>query len=300
MGNRISKRSKLVKYVSPTDEKKSQRSRNIQREMAINTTNHKQVVDFEHVTNENILGFIKPKISREIIIAYLTPPTFPIICYLSKHDVEVAIDSWNYITQGGTGAKTMIVEFTDEFYFRLFKKHTKMRDVFSRYHNKVDVLMKAISFILHSHTNGSVQSRKLVELGKMHRRMNISGWMFSAYITNLLEVMDNILKDKATSEVMGSWIRICSYKLRRFLTAFIETDNDTSLLEYAVNTTNAIQNIIQERDAIDKAENMARKISERGSEMTDGRSVTFMTDRDSPTSQSKKRLKSHNSLGHNL
>lgn len=212
----------------------------------------------------NTIKEYSEKLRHDVAVSHYMPPTFAIIDFVTEEDLIICSNSWDWIIQKGQNNNQRIVTFTDEFYYRLFKKHKKLGNIFNSFHDKAGVLLKAATFLLQNHRYGEVANLKFAELGRMHRKMNLSGWMFSAYITNFLEIIEYILCEQADERTMEAWVRVSAYGVRKLLQNFVVL-KETSVLEYAVNVNSKLQTLFKEREEEERAKNVSFRISEKAS-----------------------------------
>jgi hypothetical protein len=84
----------------------------------------------------------------------------------------------DFILQSGSNNQSRIVTFTDEFYYRLFKKHKKLANIFTRFHDKAGVLLKASIFLLQVTNNLTLCLALLTSPGNLtspHSRTIVTG-----------------------------------------------------------------------------------------------------------------------------
>jgi hemoglobin-like flavoprotein len=198
------------------------------------------------------------------------PPEFPMIDCLTNEDIQRCKKSWYIISRihEGDNASSMLVSLVDEFYHRLISRASKFKKIFSNVRERASILTKALNFILSTNQlPDMIRKTKYAEMGTLHRGMGVSHWMFSMYMTTLIETVSYILKNHASIEVMESWTRVCSYTLRFFLEAIIRKEHVRNL-EYAANFNTTLEDELKRRQDVTTAMSMARTMSDQSERTT--------------------------------
>mmetsp|Transcript_42734 Transcript_42734/g.70842 ORF Transcript_42734/g.70842 Transcript_42734/m.70842 type:complete len:179 (-) Transcript_42734:114-650(-) len=88
-------------------------------------------------------------------IQHYLPPTFPLHAMISPRDIELISKSWSLVKEGkadglsyGTGGRSGMVFFFDEFYGRLFQRSRAFRDYFGGdIKQRGKILLQIVQFI---------------------------------------------------------------------------------------------------------------------------------------------------------
>mmetsp|Transcript_27622 Transcript_27622/g.35698 ORF Transcript_27622/g.35698 Transcript_27622/m.35698 type:complete len:334 (+) Transcript_27622:37-1038(+) len=161
-------------------------------------------------------------------IQHYIPPTFPLHPMVTKHHLKAINKTWKLIREGtaegltkGTGGKSGIVFFFDDFYFRLYQRSTEFSDFFGGdLRKRGEVLLRITQYIASMDISDRRQLDKDLELlGKTHAHVkrNIRPWMYSVFVETLIESLMYCLGENGTYESSLSWTFALAYILEKML-----------------------------------------------------------------------------------
>jgi len=142
------------------------------------------------------------------------------------HLAKVA-ESWKLIEEStasglaaGTGGRSGLVFFFDEFYMRLFQRSKAFKDFFgTNIKKRSAILLRIIHFVLALDFSDKVTvETQLYFLGKAHAKRAIRPWMYSVFTETMLESLMFVLGEDATYEVSLSWTFVITYIMKKMLT----------------------------------------------------------------------------------
>lgn len=223
------------------------------------------------------------------IIEHYMPAHFPLVDSISDIDIKRCRASWTIITRKNNNQETStLVKLVDTFYIDLCKKSQKFEKIFTNVKERASILTKALTFILSvNQKNEAMKKREYYELGILHRRLGISHWMFSVYISTLIQTIAEVLNSNASIEVMESWTRLCSYTLRFMLEAIIQI-KDLRKLEYAANYSTELQDELVSRSEVKKYRKMTSVLSKEISHSRESSILEELSDTKKTLSKSSK------------
>jgi len=160
-------------------------------------------------------------------VEHYIPPTFPLNpVVLPFHKLKIE-QSWQLIEQdkaaglsSGTGGRSGLVFFFDEFYFRLFQRSKAFYDFFgTNIKKRSEILLRIIQFLVSLDFGDRVTvDTQLYFLGKAHTKRAIRPWMYSVFTETMLETLMFVLGEDGTYEVSMSWTFVITYIMKRMLT----------------------------------------------------------------------------------
>ena len=176
----------------------------------------------------------------EACVEHFMPPTFPIIPVITPNTLKLCTESWNEIIREYEQVNELNIStkisgmtlFYTEFYDLLDRLDPAGTfDAVLSLHcggqNKIAakgaILIRIVKFALNlDFSNPKQVDYQLFMLGKAHGQKTIRPWMYSVFIQCFLNTIGNRLGSKATSEVMGAWVNLFAYILRKMLPPAIE------------------------------------------------------------------------------
>lgn len=165
-------------------------------------------------------------------VEHFVPSTFPVKCYISMTDIQRCMASWNSIkniTTKRSNNLTRLTLFVDTFYKNLSEKKVTIFDDLG-YVIKAKILANVLHFMLNI---VDASELKLRNIASVHYHMNIPTWQFSAYMETILKTLAEVLKYEFNYKLEQSWIKLCNFALRKFLTGYV-TQEKVVDLEYFV------------------------------------------------------------------
>jgi hemoglobin-like flavoprotein len=177
----------------------------------------------------NMIEYIENKTDINSLVEHYIPPEFPLDDYLTKIDLQKCKLSWKHIQDNH------LVCFIDDFYKLLFAKSNRLANIFLSTHDKASILLRSISFILHTDTT-IITAKKYIDLAILHTRLNIPMWLFGTYITIMIETISVTLGELATRDTMEAWVRLASYNLRKMIKSMVNTKSYIGRLDFNVNS----------------------------------------------------------------
>jgi hemoglobin-like flavoprotein len=206
-------------------------------------------------------------------VEHYMPPTFPLIPIVTPRSMQLCKESWNFIIQDQeqeneyhmmTKVSGMTLFYT-EFYELLDRldpagAFDAVLSAHSGGQNKIaakgSILIRIVQYSLNlDFTNQKQVDFQLYMLGKAHCQKAIRPWMYSIFIQCFLNTIGHRLGSKATSDVMGAWVNLFSFILRKMLPhaikgKIIETEFNAVVTQNVLNedVTNQINNVQEEKE----------------------------------------------------
>lgn len=165
------------------------------------------------------------KVDLDVINEHYQPYEFPICPTLTGRTQLLVKESWDFIksssydsdkTQSGkiSGASHFYSVFFDQLVIR-FKDFER---IFPTITSRADTISKVMALC----TSIRVEEIDMVKfrlrsLGAKHTGIVHDPWLFGIYATTILNAIRICLQDRATQEVMASWLHLLSFVLRNML-----------------------------------------------------------------------------------
>mmetsp|Transcript_4964 Transcript_4964/g.7518 ORF Transcript_4964/g.7518 Transcript_4964/m.7518 type:complete len:256 (-) Transcript_4964:141-908(-) len=177
-------------------------------------------------------------------IEHYIPPTFPLSPLVVPAHVNLINQTWKLLEDGkaeglqaGTGGRSGIVFFFDEFYLRLFQRSRGFRDYFgSNIKKRGEILLRIINFMTSLDFNRRIDvDKQLYFLGKAHKVKNIRPWMYSVFAEVLIETIMFCLGEDGTYNVSLAWTFVLTYTMQKMLAEAIK--GNVLEMEFSANYT---------------------------------------------------------------
>jgi len=189
-------------------------------------------------------------------VEHYIPPTFPLNPVVVPYHVEKIVASWDSIEnntaaglQMGTGGRSGLVFFFDEFYLRLFQRSKQFRDFFgTNIKKRSEILLRIIQFVKSLDFSDKLTvDTQLYFLGKGHVKRAIRPWMYSVFTETMLESLMFVLGEDATYEVSMSWTFVITYIMKKMLYEALQ--GNILEMEFSANyTTKGLKQLEKESD----------------------------------------------------
>jgi len=191
-------------------------------ESKISQSQDRDVAILRHVDSKNF----KEKMTRNDIVQHFMPASFPLNSILTPYHLKKVKSSWMLLKSGscegfsaGTGGRSGLVFFFDEFYLRLFQRSKKFRAYFGAdLKKRGEILLRIIQFV----TSLDISDKDKIEsqiniLGRAHAKRNIRPWMYSVFVETLIETIMYCLGEDGSFEVSLSWTFTFSFTMEILL-----------------------------------------------------------------------------------
>ncbi|KDO18768.1 hypothetical protein SPRG_15931, partial [Saprolegnia parasitica CBS 223.65] len=157
------------------------------------------------------------------------PPNMPVFPVYEPSYHETCARTWKLLCKGSTLKmqqyhKDGIVLFYDEFFHRLFQRDPSFTEIFPGIRKRIEVLIKAIKFMLpESHNTSSIDvMHRCRHLGHRHKTFpKIRPHHFAMYTSTLVEVAMFWLDTEATPDVGEAWSNLIGFHLKFMLQAYL-------------------------------------------------------------------------------
>eukprot|EP00639_Heterosigma_akashiwo_P016833 CAMPEP_0206387774 /NCGR_PEP_ID=MMETSP0294-20121207/16838_1 /ASSEMBLY_ACC=CAM_ASM_000327 /TAXON_ID=39354 /ORGANISM="Heterosigma akashiwo, Strain CCMP2393" /LENGTH=408 /DNA_ID=CAMNT_0053839275 /DNA_START=295 /DNA_END=1521 /DNA_ORIENTATION=+ len=187
-------------------------------------------VEIEAQSRRN--GYKKP--SHALTIQHFIPPTFPLHPLISNKHLREINKSWKLIKDGkaeglsyGTGGRSGMVFFFDEFYNRLFQRSATFREYFGQdIRKRGEVLLRIVQFVGSLDLADRSKHKRLAVLGKNHISKNIKPWMYSVFVEVLIETMMYCLGSDGDYLCSQAWNYVMAYIMERMLMEAIRSNQN--------------------------------------------------------------------------
>ncbi|CAK4241716.1 unnamed protein product [Aphanomyces euteiches] len=189
--------------------------------------------DSKVVVEETLYREFTYGVASSDCVQHYMPPNLPIRPVLNAAYIMECNRSWKLIVTANTDvmrkyAKSGIVLFYDEFFFRLFQRDFTLEDVFPDIAIRSEVLVKAVSFILKS---SSDDPRRVISrcnfLGSRHRSFTgVRPHHFALYTSTMIEVIMYWLGEYASADVGAAWSNLAGFFLLHILEAYLSEKVD--------------------------------------------------------------------------
>ncbi|EQC31685.1 hypothetical protein SDRG_10848 [Saprolegnia diclina VS20] len=157
------------------------------------------------------------------------PPNMPLFPVYEPSYHATCARTWKSLCMGSTPKmqsyhKDGIVLFYDEFFHRLFQRDPSFTDVFPGIRKRIEVLIKALKFML-PETNATSPidvMHRCRHLGHRHRTIKkVRPHHFAVYTSTLIEVAMFWLDNEATPDVGEAWSNLVGFHLKFMLQAYL-------------------------------------------------------------------------------
>ena len=240
-------------------------------------------------------------------VEHYMPPTFPLVPIVTPRSMQLCTESWHEIIkeQEQTNEIGMTIKisgmtlFYTEFYELLDRLDPSgMFDAVLSAHsggqNKIaakgSILIRIVQYALNLDFSNSKQVEfQLLMLGRAHCQKAIRPWMYSIFIQCFLNSIGSRLGSKATSDVMGGWVNLFAFILRRMIPhaikgKIVETEFNAVVTQDVMNedVTNQINDAEEEKDMRKKFEKASSSVHSRSQNGSRSASRTNLSTMKSP------------------
>lgn len=165
------------------------------------------------------------EVDIQLVNEHYQPYEFPIRPILTVRTQELVKDSWNNIvnnmydsdkTQSGkiSGASY----FYNIFFEQLFIRFKEFERIFPSIKSRADIISKVMALCISIRVEElDMVKLRLRSLGAKHISIVHDPWLFGIYATTILNTIRICLAEKATDEIMSSWLHLLSFVLRNML-----------------------------------------------------------------------------------
>jgi hemoglobin-like flavoprotein len=188
------------------------------------------------------------KFTKSELLAHYTPSIFPLIPVITNKTLELCKSSWATIKalkqKDLTGADISgAVYFYDQFYNRLFDRHTLYKKLFPDIKTAGSVLIKVMNLACKLNPNELEDSIKtLTDLGIYHQMKDIRPWQYSVYAETLLPTIRHCIgSDSEGDDVMSEWAHLIAFVLKHLLPNALHFDQVITS-ESGITTENKFSN----------------------------------------------------------
>lgn len=164
-------------------------------------------------------------ISPEIVLEHYQPHEFPIRPILTVRTQALVKESWDIIKNTTYDSdKTQsdkisgVSHFYNVFFDQLILRFKDFERIFPTISSRADTISKVMALCTSVRVDElDLVKARLRSLGAKHVSIVHDPWLFGIYATTVLNAIRICLQDKATQEIMTSWLHLLAFVLRNML-----------------------------------------------------------------------------------